>query len=326
MNHIKNDVTFIGNAIVDILAQTTDEILKKLQIPKGAMQLIDKETSDDLLKNIKDPRIISGGSAANSAVGFSLFGGKSAFIGQTGSDEFGDLFSNDINNSGVYFEKNIYNALGQTSKSIILVTPDAERSMNTFLGASVNFNLNSINEDLINYSKLIYIEGYLFDQSDAKKAIYYCCRLAKSKGVKIALSLSDLFCVDRHRDEFLELILEFVDVIFANESEIKSLFKSNLQDSIAKIKNYVEIGAITLGAKGSIVFKKQNQYNINSSKVKKIVDTTGAGDLFASGFLFGLIKKLPIEECGILGSKAAAEIIGYYGARPQVSLKFLFGI
>ena len=323
MNHIKNDVTFIGNAIVDILAQTTDEILKKLQIPKGAMQLIDKETSDDLLKNIKDPRIISGGSAANSAVGFSLFGGKSAFIGQTGSDEFGDLFSNDINNSGVYFEKNIYNALGQTSKSIILVTPDAERSMNTFLGASVNFNLNSINEDLINYSKLIYIEGYLFDQSDAKKAIYYCCRLAKSKGVKIALSLSDLFCVDRHRDEFLELILEFVDVIFANESEIKSLFKSNLQDSIAKIKNYVEIGAITLGAKGSIVFKKQNQYNINSSKVKKIVDTTGAGDLFASGFLFGLIKKRPIEECGTLGSKAAAEIIAYYGARPKISLKFL---
>ncbi|MDC0226943.1 adenosine kinase [Alphaproteobacteria bacterium] len=326
MNHIKNDITFIGNAIVDILAQTTDEILKKLQIPKGGMQLIDKETSDDLLKNIKDPRIISGGSAANSAVGFSLFGGKSAFIGQTGSDDFGDLFSNDINNSGVYFEKNIYNALGQTSKSIILVTPDAERSMNTFLGASVNFNLNSINEDLINYSKLIYIEGYLFDQSDAKKAIYYCCRLAKSKGVKIALSLSDLFCVDRHRDEFLELIFEFVDVIFANESEIKSLFHSNLQDSISKIKNYVEIGAITLGAKGSTVFNKQNEYNINSINVKKIVDTTGAGDLFASGFLFGLIKNLTVEECGILGSKAAAEIIGYYGARPQVSLKFLLGI
>ena len=321
MNHIKNDVTFIGNAIVDILAQTTDEILKKLEIQKGAMQLIDKETSDNLLKNIKYPTIISGGSAANSAVGFSLFGGKASFIGQTGLDEFGDLFSNDINNSGVYFEKNISKALGQTSKSIILVTPDAERSMNTFLGASVQFNLNSINEDIINNSKLIYIEGYLFDQSDAKKAIYHCCRLAKSNRVKIALSLSDLFCVDRHRDEFLELILEFVDVIFANETEIKSLFQSNLQDSIIKIKNYVEIGAITLGANGSIVFNKQNEYNVNSFNVKKIVDTTGAGDLFASGFLFGLIKKLPIEECGTLGSKAAAEIIAYYGARPKISLK-----
>ena len=321
MNYIKNDVTFIGNAIVDIIAQTTDEILKKLQIQKGAMQLIDKETSDNLLKNIKDPTIISGGSAANSAVGFSLFGGKASFIGQTGLDEFGDLFSNDINNSGVYFEKNISKDLGQTSKSIILVTPDAERSMNTFLGASVNFNLDSINEDIINNSKLIYIEGYLFDQGDAKKAIYHCCRLAKSNNVKIALSLSDLFCVDRHRDEFLALILEFVDIIFANESEIKSLFQSNLQDSITKIKNYVEIGAITLGAKGSIVFKKQNQYNVKSSNVKKIVDTTGAGDLFASGFLFGLIKKLPIEECGTLGSKAAAEIIAYYGARPKISLK-----
>ena len=321
MNHIKNDVTFIGNAIVDILAQTTDEILKKLQIQKGVMQLIDKDTSDNLLKNIKDPKIISGGSAANTAVGFSLFGGKSAFIGQTGSDEFGDLFSNDINNSGVYFEKNISKVLDQTSKSIILVTPDAERSMNTFLGASVNFNLNNINEDIINNSKLIYIEGYLFDQIDAKKAIYHCCRLAKSKSIKIALSLSDLFCVDRHRDEFLELILEFVDVIFANESEITSLFRSNLQDSITKIKNYVEIGAITLGAKGSIVFKKQNQYNVKPSNVKKIVDTTGAGDLFASGFLFGLIKELPIEECGTIGSKAAGEIIAYYGARPKISLK-----
>ena len=321
MNYLNKDVTFIGNAIVDILAKTTDEFLNKLQIQKGAMQLIDTKTSDKLLENIKDPIIISGGSAANTAVGFSLFGGKASFIGQIGSDEFGDLFSKDINNSGVFFKKNISNASGKTSKSIILVTPDAERSMNTFLGASVNFNLNSINEDLISNSKLIYIEGYLFDQSDAKKAIYHCCRLAKSNNVKIALSLSDLFCVDRHRDEFLELILEFVDVIFANETEIKSLFQSNLQDSITKIKNYVEIGAITLGAKGSIVFNKKNEYNVHSSNVKKIVDTTGAGDLFASGFLFGLIKKLPIEECGTLGSKAAAEIIAYYGARPKISLK-----
>ena len=323
MNYIKNDVTFIGNAIVDILAQTTDEILKKLQIQKGAMQLIDKETSDNLLKNIKYPTIISGGSAANSAVGFSLFGGKASFIGQTGLDEFGDLFSNDINNSGVYFEKNISKALGQTSKSIILVTPDAERSMNTFLGASVNFNLNSINEDIINNSKLIYIEGYLFDQSDAKKAIYHCCRLAKSNNVKIALSLSDLFCVDRHRDEFLELILEFVDVIFANETEIKSLFQSNLQDSITKIKNYVEIGAITLGAKGSIVFNKKNEYNVHSSNVKKIVDTTGAGDLYAGGFLFGMAKGKDLATCGNYASIAAAEIISHYGARPLVKLSNL---
>ena len=321
MNHINKDVTFIGNAIVDIIAKTTDELLKKLQIQKGTMQLIDTRTSDNLLENIKDPIIISGGSAANTAVGFSLFGGKASFIGQVGLDEFGDLFSKDINNSGVFFEKNISNVSGKTSKSIILVTPDAERSMNTFLGASIGFNLNSINEYLINNSKLIYIEGYLFDQIEAKKAIYHCCSLAKSRGVKIALSLSDLFCVDRHRDEFLKLILEFVDIIFANEAEIKSLFQSNLQDSITKIKNYVEIGAITLGAKGSVIFKKQNEYNVNSINVKKIVDTTGAGDLFASGFLYGLINKLPIEECGILGSKAAAEIITYYGARPKISLK-----
>ncbi len=323
MNKKYKEITFIGNAIVDILAETTDEILNKLQIHKGVMQLINTEIADSLLENIKNPIVISGGSAANTAVGFSLFGGRASFIGQTGLDEFGNLFSKDINNSGVFFKNNMSQTSGKTSKSIILVTPDAERSMNTFLGASVNFNLNCINENLIVNSELIYIEGYLFDQSDAKKAIYHCCSLAKANNRKVALSLSDLFCVDRHRDDFLNLIFEFVDIIFANESEIKSLFKSNLQESVTQIKNHVEIGAVTLGAKGSIVFEKQNQYNINPITIEKIVDTTGAGDLFASGFLYGLINKLSIEKCGNLGSKAAAQIITHYGARPKVSLKTL---
>jgi sugar/nucleoside kinase (ribokinase family) len=323
MNKLNKDITFLGNAIVDIIATTSDEILSELNIPKGGMQLVDSKTADKLINNIKESTIVSGGSAANTAVGFSSFGGSVGFIGQTGLDKFGRLFSKDINKSKVFFENKGANKLNKTSKSIILVTPDAERSMSTFLGASVDFNINCINEDLILNSKILYIEGYLFDQPEAKKAIYHCCKLAKDQNIQIALSLSDLFCVERHRDGFRTLIIEYIDIIFANEEEIKSLYQSNLNDCIKFIKRDVKIGAITLGSKGSIVFESKNEFIINPIKVKSPVDTTGAGDLFASGFLYGYIHKYSIKECGNLGSKAAAEIITYYGARPKISLKNL---
>ena len=323
MNKLNKDITFLGNAIVDIIATTSDKILSELNIPKGGMQLVDSKTADKLINNIKESTIVSGGSAANTAVGFSSFGGSVGFIGQTGLDKFGRLFSKDINKSKVFFENKGANKLNKTSKSIILVTPDAERSMSTFLGASVDFNINCINEDLILNSKILYIEGYLFDQTEAKKAIYYCCKLAKDQNIQIALSLSDLFCVERHRDSFRTLIIEYIDIIFANEEEIKSLYQLNLNECIKFIKRDVKIGAITLGSKGSIVFESKNEYIINPIKVKLPVDTTGAGDLFASGFLYGYIHKYSIKECGNLGSKAAAEIITYYGARPKISLKNL---
>ena len=323
MNKSYKDITFIGNAIVDIIAKTSDKLLMELKIPKGGMQLVDSETADKLINNIKESTVVSGGSAANTAVGFSSFGGNACFIGQTGLDKFGELFSDDINKSKVFFENKVVNQLNKTSKSIILVTPDAERSMSTFLGASINFNINCINEDLILNSKVIYIEGYLFDQPAAKKAIYHCCKLAKDKNIQIALSLSDLFCVERHRSELLNLIVEFVDIVFANEQEIKSLYKSTLNKCVELIKNDVKLGAITLGHKGSIVFKGQNEHIIKPIKVETLIDTTGAGDLFASGFLYGYIKKYSIQNCGDLGSKAAAEIITYYGARPKISLKNL---
>ena len=314
-------ICFIGNAIVDIISKFSDENLKKLKILKGSMQLIDEKSSNLILNYLKNPIIISGGSAANTAVGFSSFGGNCSFIGQIGNDDFGILFSKDLNNSGVFFENKITQTLGKTSKSIVLVTPDAERSMNTYLGASVQFNIDCINTDLIINSKIIYIEGYLFDQTDAKKAIYYCCKLAKVHNCKVALSLSDSFCVDRHREEFSDLISKFVDIIFANEAEIKSLYQLNLQESLKKIKENVEVGAITLGSKGSIVFQNQIENLVTPIKVNDLVDTTGAGDIFASGFLFGLTNKYSIEECGKLGSKVAADIIKYTGARPRVPLK-----
>ncbi len=321
MKKFKVDICFIGNAIVDILSKTSNEILHKLRIPKGSMQIVDQETCEKILIHIEKPTIISGGSAANTAVGYNSFGGKCCFIGQIGNDEFGDLFSKDLNNSGVFFQDRDFQLLDKTSKSIVLVTPDAERSMNTFLGASSKFNIKSFDEQFIINSSIIYIEGYLFDQPEAKEAIYYCCNLAKSHDKKIALSLSDLFCVDRHRTDFLKLIDEYVDIIFSNEEEIKSLYQLELKESINNIKNNVNIGAITLGSKGSFVFENKFQYYVNPISVAELVDTTGAGDLFAAGFLFGLINKYSIEKCGHLGNKAASEIIKHIGARPKISLK-----
>ena len=298
----KYQVCFIGNAIVDIISTITDEKLDELKIPKGSMQLVDEKSSNKILDHIKNQIIISGGSAANTAVGFSSFGGSCSFMGQTGDDDFGILFSKDLNSSGVFYENKIAQVSGKTSKSIVLVTPDAERSMNTYLGASTQFNIDCINEDLIINSKIIYIEGYLFDQSDAKKAIYHCCKLAKANNCRIALSLSDSFCVDRHREELCDLINKYVDIIFANETEIQSLYQSNLQES-------------------SIVFQNQVKNLVPAIIVNDPVDTTGAGDIFASGFLFGLINKYSIEDCGKLGSKVASDIIKYIGARPKISFK-----
>ena len=321
MKKSKVEICFIGNAIVDILSKTSNEMLHKLRIPKGSMQIVDHETCDKILKYIQNPSIISGGSAANTAVGYNSFGGKCCFIGQIGNDKFGDLFAKDLNNSGVFFQEKDLQLTEKTSKSIVLVTPDAERSMNTFLGASNKFNIKSFDEKFIINSSMIYIEGYLFDQPEAKEAIYHCCNLAKSQNKKVALSLSDLFCVDRHRIDFLNLIENYVDIIFANEHEIKSLYQSDLIQSINNIKNNVDFGAITLGSKGSIVFENKVEHTIEPVFVEELVDTTGAGDLFASGFLFSLINKHSIKKCGHLGNKAASEIIKHIGARPKISLK-----
>ena len=323
MENCKFDICFIGNAIVDILSKISYESLNNLKIIKGSMNLVDEETSDEILKYIQNPSIISGGSAANTAVGFKSLGGKCSFLGQIGKDKFGDLFSEDLNNSGVSFQDKDYLPSEKTSKCVVLVTPDAERSMITYLGASNKFNINSIDEQFIIDSNMIYIEGYLFDQPEAKEAIFFCCNLAKSNNKKIALSLSDLFCVDRHRTDFLNLIDKYVDIIFANEDEIKSLYKLDLIPSISSIKSNVDFGAITLGSKGSVVFANDVENYIDPIFVEKLIDTTGAGDLFAAGFLYGFTNQYSIERCGYLGNKAASEVIKYIGARPKIHLKSL---
>ena len=253
MQNSKVEICFIGNAIVDILSKISNETLNKLEILKGSMQLVNEDETNKILECIQDPSIISGGSAANTAVGFKSLGGKCSFVGQIGNDKFGNLFSKDLNNSGIFFEFKNSQITEKTSKSIILITPDAERSMNTFLGASVKFNINSCDEKFIINSSMIYIEGYLFDQPEAKEAIYHCCNLAKSQNKKVALSLSDLFCVDRHRIDFLNLIENYVNIIFANEHEIK-VCTIKINESI-KISKKMLIGAITLGSKGSLFLK-----------------------------------------------------------------------
>ena len=321
MKNSKIEICFIGNAIVDIFSNVSYQILDDLGISKGSMQLVDEELSDKILEHIQVSKIISGGSAANTAVGFNSFGGKCSFIGQIGNDKLGDLFLKDIKGSGILFKYKDFKVKEKTSKSIVLITPDAERSMNTFIGASNQFNINSFEDQLIMNSNMIYIEGYLFDQADAKEAIYHCCNIAKSNNKKVALSLSDLFCVDRHRIDFLNLINKYVDIIFANEHEIKSLYQSELKSSIHKIKKSVDFGAITLGSKGSVVFENKLEYHVDPINVVELVDTTGAGDLYASGFLFGFVNNYSIEDCGHLGNKAASEIIRYIGARPKISLK-----
>ena len=323
MENCKFDICFIGNAIVDILSKISYESLNNLKIIKGSMNLVDEETSDEILKYIQNPSIISGGSAANTAVGFKSLGGKCSFLGQIGKDKFGGLFSEDLNNSGVSFQDKDYLPSEKTSKCVVLVTPDAERSMITYLGASNKFNINSIDEQFIIDSNMIYIEGYLFDQPEAKEAIFFCCNLAKSNNKKIALSLSDLFCVDRHRTDFLNLIDKYVDIIFANEDEIKSLYKLDLIPSISSIKSNVDFGAITLGSKGSVVFANDVENYIDPIFVEKLIDTTGAGDLFAAGFLYGFTNQYSIERCGYLGNKAASEVIKHIGARPKIPLKSL---
>ena len=319
MEDYKFDICFIGNAIVDILSKISYETLNDLKIRKGSMNLVDEESSDKILKYIQNPSIISGGSAANTAVGFRSFGGNCSFIGQIGKDKFGVIFEG-LNNSGVFFQDKDY-LPSENSKCIILLLL-TQRELNTYLGASNKFNINSIDEQFIIDSNMIYIEGYIW-QPEAKEAIFYCCNLTKSNNKKIALSLSDLFCVDRHRTDFLNLIDKYVDIIFANEDEIKILYKLDLIPSISSIKSNVDFGAITLGSKGSVVFANDVENYIDPIFVEKLIDTTGAGDLFAAGFLYGFTNQYSIERCGYLGNKAASEVIKYIGARPKIPLKLL---
>lgn len=318
------DVTGIGNAIVDVIAKVDDAFLAAEGLQKGAMALIDADQAKALYAKLEAPVIASGGSVANSMAGLASFGGKAAFVGKVAGDALGEGFKKAIQGLTVSFETPISEDGAPTATSMVLVTPDGQRTMNTFLGACVNLGPEDIDPTLIQKSKVTYLEGYLFDPPRAKQAFMMAGQIAKQASAKVALSLSDSFCVDRHRKSFIELIQSSVNILFANEDELRSLFKCEaLEPAIKACAEVVEVVVVTRGEKGSVVGSGGQFIEVPAEPVKAVVDTTGAGDLYAAGFLYGYTQGLPMGDWGRLGSLAAAEVISHMGARPEVSLASL---
>lgn len=316
------DVVGIGNAIVDVLAKVGDGFLTERDLSKGGMTLVDAAEAGKIYQDIMPEREVSGGSAANTVAAIASLGGTPAFIGKIHDDELGQVFKRDIGAAGVDFFTPDLNEGQVTGRSIVLVTPDAERSMFTYLGASRRLSSADIDENIISAAKIVYLEGYLWDQYSAQKAMIKACKLAKKHGRKIAFSLSDSSCILRHRGEFIRLIKKYVDILLCNEEEIKTLFEEeDFYKTLDMIKPDIEIAAITRNAKGSVVINGRTKTFVEAEKVSNVVDSTGAGDLYAAGFLYGLTQGRSLGTCAIIGSIVASEVITHYGARPEVSLR-----
>jgi sugar/nucleoside kinase (ribokinase family) len=318
------DVVGIGNAIVDIIARCDDGFLSKHDLAKGFMRLIDAEEANRLYAAMGPAVERSGGSAANTIAGLASFGGKCGFIGRVAADQFGGIFRHDIRSLGVAYETPPASDGAPTARCLILVTPDGERTMNTFLGASVDFTAGDLDTALIEAARIVYLEGYLFDRDDAKAAFREAAQAAKAAGAKVALSLSDAFCVDRHRADFQAFVRDGADIVFANEKEITSLYEVNsFEEAADAALEDCEMAVLTRSEEGSVIVASGETIEIAAKSVPQVVDVTGAGDLYAAGFLYGLTKRAPLAICGQLGSLAAAEVIGHIGARPETPLRKL---
>ena len=318
------DLIGLGNAIVDIIVNVNDEFLEKNKLEKGSMSLIETRVSEELLKHCKVVKQIAGGSSANTVFALATLGNKVEFIGRVKNDYYGNIFSSSIKKSGAVFKSKSVISDKTSAHSIILVTPDAQRTMCTYLGASVEFEPNDINYKSIRKSKYLYLEGYLWDSKLAKKAFINAAQIAKDSNTKIILSLSDSFCVDRHRESFINLIKEYIDILFCNESELKSLFiGKNFEDSKKDISSICELSIITMGSNGSLIINKKKEEKIDSIVSGKVIDTTGAGDIYAGGFIHGLINNHTLRICGNFGSICAGHIITQLGSRPNINLRNL---
>ncbi len=316
------DVAAIGNAIVDILFQADDAFLNRHGIAKGAMTLIDGFRAETLAAQMTGAIEVSGGSAANTTAGIGSFGGHAAFIGKVHEDRLGEVYLEDLKRIGVAFSGAITNEGASTGCSYILVTPDGQRSMNTYLGCAGTLRPQDIDTDIVAKAQILYIEGYLWDQADTKAAIRKAIAAARAAGTKVALTLSDSFCVGRWRQEFRELMASDLDILFANEGEAKALFETqHFDEAFQAMRAWGKTAAITRSEKGSVVVSAGDVHLIDADPIDRLADTTGAGDLFAAGFLFGLSRRLPLARCGQLGSLAAAECIQHLGPRPQQSLR-----
>jgi sugar/nucleoside kinase (ribokinase family) len=325
MTSAKYDVLAIGNAIFDVLVQTDESFLAQHGMAKGGMALIDEARALAIYRAMGPAVEMSGGSAANTSVGIANFGARAAYVGKVRDDQIGHLYSHDIRAAGVAFETRPAVDGPATGCSYILVTPDGERTMNTYLGAAQNLMPDDIDPAQIAAATMVYLEGYLWDPQNAKEAFLKASTIAHGAGRQVALTLSDSFCVDRYRGEFLGLMRSgTVDVIFANEAELHSLYQTaDFDTALKRLASDVKLGVVTRSEKGCIVAAKDTMTPVPAFPIDKMVDTTGAGDLFAAGFLFGLTRGTGYADAGRLGALAAAEVIQHVGARPQTSLKAL---
>ena len=317
------DVVGIGNAIVNVMAPADDAFLARHGMIKGTMTLVDEERAGAIYADMGSTVTASGGSAANTVAGIAALGGRTGFIGKIRDDALGTAFRHDIAANGTVFRTSPATS-GQSARCLILVTPDSQRTMNTFLGASGGLAPDDVDTELIAAAQVVYLEGYLYDAPSAQQAFRAAAAAAHAARRAVALTLSDPFCVQRHRKAFLDLIEGHVNVLFANRIELLALFQTeDFESALERVRGLVGIAAVTSGADGSVVIAGAETIVVSPAPVDAVVDTTGAGDLYAAGFLFGLTRKAPLYDCGRLGSVAAAEIIGHFGARPQANLREL---
>jgi len=316
------DIVAIGNAIVDVIAQAEDDFVTSEGVAKGSMRLMDEATSDSLYSRMGPGREISGGSAANTVAGMAAMGAKCGFIGQVADDQLGEVFAHDIRANGVIFNTPARSGQPSTARCLILVTPDAQRTMNTFLGASQFLPEAALDSELIASAKILYLEGYLWDPEEPRAAMRAGIEIARAAGRQVAFTLSDAFCISRHRADFLKLLDGgLIDILFANEVELQSLtetddFERALETVAAKVPTLV----VTRGAHGAVAVQHGERAEVSAEPIERIVDTTGAGDLFAAGFMAGQVQGRSLEHSLRMGAIAAAEIISHYGARPEAKL------
>ena len=325
MTSVQYDVLGIGNAIVDVIAQTEEDFLVKHRMQKGTMALIDEARAAQIYEAMGPTIESSGGSAANTIVGVASFGARAAFVGKVKKDTLGDVFAHDIRAAGVAFETRPATDGPSTARCYVLITPDGERTMNTYLGAAQNLHPRDIDPNMIGRAAITYLEGYLWDPKDAKDAFVKAAKAAHDAGRKVALTLSDAFCVDRYRAEFLDLMRKgTVDIVFANEGELKSLYETaDFHAAIGQLRNDARFAVVTRSEQGCVVVTAGSVTPVPAFPIDRLVDTTGAGDLFAAGFLVGLAHGSDHTTCGKFAALAAAEVIQHVGARPQQSLKAL---
>lgn len=323
-NRVRFDVVGIGNALVDVIAHAEDRFITRHALVKGSMTLIDTDRALELYRALGSAIEMSGGSAANTMTGVASFGGRAGYIGKVSADELGDVFAHDLRAVGVRFKAGDKNSGVPTGRCIIVVTPDAERTMNTYLGASSMLNEDDLDEGMIAAGKVLYMEGYLFDRTEAKQAFRRAAEVAHDHGRQVSLTLSDSFCVDRHRSDFRALVADQVDVLFGNRGELVSLYETETFDqAVELVRQECQLAVVTTGADGCLIICGDEIVSVPAQPVTEVLDTTGAGDLFAAGFLYGFTRGMALAECGRLGALAAAEVISHVGPRPLVELRTL---